>query len=191
MLFHSIEFILFFIIVLGAYYAIPHRNRWFLLLLASYIFYAWWKPAYAFLILFSTGVDYLVALRIDASHQKGQRKYWLWLSLLLNLGILGTFKYLDFLLENIALLGTFSGASVDFPKLNWVLPIGISFYTFQTLSYTIDVYRKKIKPEMHFCFFALYVSFFPQLVAGPIERATRLLPQILNERKFERKNINI
>lgn len=178
MLFHSIEFILFFIVVLGVYYSIPHNKRWFLLLAASYIFYAWWKPTYAFLILFSTAVDYTVALRIDASNRQSFRKYWLWLSLMLNLGILATFKYLDFFLENITWLSEFSGASINFPKVDWVLPIGISFYTFQTLSYTIDVYRKKIKPEKHFGHLALYVSFFPQLVAGPIERAASLLPQL-------------
>ncbi|UZR92308.1 MBOAT family O-acyltransferase [Chondrinema litorale] len=154
-----------------------------MLLIASYFFYMWWNPSYAFLILLSTSIDYLAAIRICQSESKSVKNFWLSTSLLVNLGLLASFKYLGFITENLQAVLSFVGSSTEIPRYNWLLPVGISFYTFQTLSYTIDVYRDKIKPEKSFGVFALYVSFFPQLVAGPIERASQLIPQF-------RKNIS-
>ncbi len=143
----------------------------------------WWNPSYAFLILLSTSIDYVAAIKIEQSRNKSQKKFWLSTSLLVNLGLLASFKYLGFITENLQAVLSFVGSSTEIPRYNWLLPVGISFYTFQTLSYTIDVYRARIKPEKNFGVFALYVSFFPQLVAGPIERASQLIPQF-------RKNVS-
>jgi D-alanyl-lipoteichoic acid acyltransferase DltB (MBOAT superfamily) len=189
MVFHSIDFLIFFIIVVGIYYWLPHTKRWLLLLVASYTFYMWWKPAYAVLILLSTTIDYFAAINIGSAQSKAKKKYWLWASLFVNLGLLGTFKYFNFFIDNIEAIITFTGASTNFPRLDWLLPVGISFYTFQTLSYTIDVYRSQITPEKHFGIFAVYVSFFPQLVAGPIERASRLIPQLKLKTVWNAENI--
>ena len=149
----------------------------------------WWNPSYAFLIVISTSIDYLVAIKISQTEKKQKRKSWLLVSLFVNLGLLACFKYLGFLTENLQGLIHFVGSDKELPRYNWLLPVGISFYTFQTLSYTIDVYRKRIKPENHFGIFALYVSFFPQLVAGPIERAPQLIPQFRRKVEFERDSI--
>ncbi len=148
-----------------------------MLLLASYYFYMCWKVEYILLILFSTIVDYSVAIKMSESLHKKVRKRWLYLSLGVNLGILFLFKYFN--LFNDAVQAAFNKFNLfyDIPTFELLLPVGISFYTFQTLAYTIDVYNGKLKPERNLFNFALYVSFFPQLVAGPIERASRLLPQ--------------
>jgi alginate O-acetyltransferase complex protein AlgI len=177
MLFNSIEFILFFPIVVAAYFLLPFRFRWILLLLASYYFYMCWNYKYIVLIIFSTLIDYFVAIHISRAKKKQFKKLLLLFSILSSLGILFFFKYFNFLSENIneALRGFNIFHST--PQFNFLLPVGISFYTFQTMSYTIDVYRGKKEPEKHLGLFAVYVSFFPQLVAGPIERATTLLPQ--------------
>jgi D-alanyl-lipoteichoic acid acyltransferase DltB (MBOAT superfamily) len=153
-----------------------------MLLVASYIFYGYWDYRFLTLIFISTVVDYFVALRISSSEQEAQRKHFLLLSIFTNLGFLGFFKYYDFFSNEFAALLSSVGVDISLPVLNIVLPVGISFYTFQTMSYTIDVYRRKVTPTNRFFDFALYVSFFPQLVAGPIERASHLLPQILKVR---------
>lgn len=178
MLFNSIEFIVFFVFIFGLFWIIPHKTRWFLLLIASYFFYMCWEPAYILLILFSTSVDYFICNHLTSSNNLNKKKVGLWLTIVLNLGLLFFFKYYNFFQETTQqLLAAFQ---IDYHpnKLNLLLPVGISFYTFQTLSYSIDVYRNTISVERHFGKFALFVSFFPQLVAGPIERAKDLLPQL-------------
>ena len=185
MLFNSIEFLIFFPVVIFLYFLIPYRYRWMLLLLASYYFYMSWRPEYVLLIMASTLVDYFASLKMAKTENKQQRKKFLILSLVVNLGLLFIFKYFNFFSDNIRLL--LNSISIDFgvPYLKVLLPVGISFYTFQTLSYTIDVYRGKIKPEKHLGIFAVYVAFFPQLVAGPIERAKNLLPQFYQKHDFD------
>tara|TARA_R110002126_G_scaffold10067_19_gene45170 strand:+ start:20437 stop:21897 length:1461 start_codon:yes stop_codon:yes gene_type:complete len=184
MLFNSWQYILFFPVVVAAYFTLPHRARWAWLLGASYVFYACWKPAYLILIVASTLVDYVVGLRMDGAESKGSRKAWLGVSLAVNLGLLFTFKYLGFANEVLRGLLHSLGWTYEVEGFDLLLPVGISFYTFQTLSYSIDVYRGDRKAERHLGYFALYVSYFPQLVAGPIERSTRLLPQLWAEAKW-------
>lgn len=185
MLFNSIDFIFFFPLVILLYFLTPARFRWVLLLIASYYFYMCWKAEYAILILLSTVVDYFVAIKMEETEEKKDRKKWLYISLFVNLGILFTFKYFNFFSESVQValnaFNIFDGGWVH----QLLLPVGISFYTFQTLSYSIDVYKGDIKAERHFGFFALYVSFFPQLVAGPIERPGRLLPQLKKKHSFD------
>jgi alginate O-acetyltransferase complex protein AlgI len=181
MLFNSVEFFLFFPIVFSIYFIVNPKWRAILLLLSSYFFYMSWKPEYVLLIIFSTIVDYLVAIQIHKSIHIHKRKLWLVLSLLVNLGLLCYFKYFNFLAEAcFGLLNYGVGQENVFTPLDILLPVGISFYTFQTLSYTVDIYRRKQEPERNLVRFALYVSFFPQLVAGPIERSTHLIPQFSN-----------
>ncbi len=185
MLFNSWQFILFFPTVVCLYFSLPHRFRWALLLGASYFFYMCWKPAYLVLILISTGVDYCAALAMAKTSSKLKRRGFLILSLCANLGLLFSFKYFNFFNESLRQLLQHFPISYDIPRLNVLLPVGISFYTFQTLSYTIEVYRGRQEPERHFGIFALYVSYFPQLVAGPIERPQNLLPQLRREHDFD------
>lgn len=184
MLFNSTEFILFLPLVIILYYLIPHKFRWAMLLIASYYFYMCWKAEYVVLIAFSTLVDYYAALQMGKQKEKKKRKKYLILSMASNLGLLFGFKYFNFFSESFSDMMNLFSFSYQSPILNVLLPVGISFYTFQTLSYSIDVYNEKIKPEKHLGIFALYVSFWPQLVAGPIERASRLLPQF-------RKKVNL
>lgn len=177
MLFNSYEFLTFFTVAVFVYYAVPHRIRWMVLLAGSYYFYACWKLEYLSLILLSTLIDYGAAIAIAASNRSQRRKALLLLSLASNLGILFFFKYANFFSSSLqAAFGSFN-IFVDVPVYTYLLPVGISFYTFQSMSYTIDVYRGSREPERHLGLFALYVAFFPQLVAGPIERSTHLLPQ--------------
>jgi len=185
MLFNSFQYLLFLPAVVALYFLMPHRARWVLLLSASYYFYMCWKPEYAALIALSTLIDYWAALRMGRVNERAGRRKYLVLSLLANLGLLFAFKYFNFF--SASLYGILEHANLLFraPELDILLPVGISFYTFQTLSYTIDVYRGERPPERHLGIFALYVSFFPQLVAGPIERSTRLLPQFFEKRGFE------
>jgi alginate O-acetyltransferase complex protein AlgI len=184
MLFNSLHFVFFFPLVVAVYFATPQRFRWALLLGASYYFYAAWRPEYLVLIFASTIVDYLAGLGMGRFEGRRVRKALLLTSIGTNLGILFGFKYLSFFNESVrAVLDQFNifyGA----PTLEILLPVGISFYTFQSLSYTIDVYRGATRPQRHFGIFALYVSFFPQLVAGPIERSYRLMPQFFEQRGF-------
>lgn len=178
MLFNSLAFVVFFPLATAAYFLTPARWRWVVLLVSSYVFYMWWRADFALLILFSTVVDYLAARVMAESENRNVRTALLITSLASNLGLLFFFKYLTWAVgEANALLG-WAGAGATIPELDLLLPVGISFYTFQTLSYTIDVYRGKCPPEKHFGRFAVYVSFWPQLVAGPIERAVHLLPQL-------------
>ncbi len=184
MLFNSIQFLIFFPIVILFYYLLPHKYRWVLLLLASYYFYMSWKPEYLILIVVSTVIDYLVALHMaKQDDQKAKRKF-LYLSLISNLGILFLFKYFNFFSDSARNFFSLISLDLSWPELKFLLPVGISFYTFQTLGYTIDVYRGRIKPEKHLGIFAVYVAYFPQLVAGPIERAKNLLPQFYEKHIF-------
>ncbi|MEG3640349.1 MBOAT family O-acyltransferase [Magnetococcus sp. PR-3] len=187
MIFHSIDFIIFFIVVISLYWQLPRREQTLFLLLSSYFFYGYVHPWFLLLILTSTVVDYVCGRSIAAG--VGHRKAWLVLSLATNLGLLGVFKYFNFFVENISLLLTGLGFSGLETTLQVVLPVGISFYTFQTISYTVDVYRGKLQACKNPMDFAVYVSFFPQLVAGPIERATHLLPQIQKPRRIDRTDI--
>lgn len=189
MLFNSIHFLIFFPIVVWLYFSISHKYRWILLLISSYYFYMSWKAEYIVLIIISTLIDYLAAQKIHQSDNIKIKRILLGLSLATNLGLLFTFKYFNFFSDSIRLFLNSIAIPMNPITLQVLLPVGISFYTFQTLSYTIDVYRGKIKPEKHLGIFAVYVSFFPQLVAGPIERAKNLLPQFYKEQKFEYKRV--
>lgn len=184
MFFNSLHFILFFLSVVTIYFAIPYRFRWGLLLAASYYFYACWKVEYSVLIAISTIITYLTAIAISRSENKNRRKLFLTLSLVSNFAILFLFKYFNFINDSIRELFQYINISYAIPELKVLLPVGISFYTFQALSYSIDVYRKKKEPERHLGIYALYVSFFPQLVAGPIERSTNLLAQFYRKNDF-------
>ena len=189
MLFNSWVFALFFAAVYPLYLVFDHRKQNLLLLAASYFFYGWWDWRFLSLLWLSTGVDYWCALEIDKSAEKGRRKFFLLLSIGTNLGVLGFFKYFNFFSANLqAVLG---GLGLEFSPLalNIILPVGVSFYTFQTMSYVLDVYRRDLKPAKRLLDFALYISFFPQLVAGPIERATHLLPQVLGERRVTKEGV--
>lgn len=188
MLFNSLDFALFLPVVFMLYWFVTYKSIAYqniLITIASYIFYGWWDWRFLFLIIFSTIVDYTIGLRLARENQENRRKFFLWLSILINLGILAFFKYYNFFLDNFIDAFSFFGKEIQVSSLNIVLPVGISFYTFQTLSYTIDVYNRKLEPTKEYFAFAAFVSFFPQLVAGPIERATNLLPQFLQKRKFE------
>jgi alginate O-acetyltransferase complex protein AlgI len=186
MLFNSFAFLLFFPTVVALFFATPHRWRWVVLLAASYLFYGWWRIEYLLLLMANTAVDYWAARRMDAAATPGRRKAWLGVSLTANLGMLGYFKYAAFLADTVRSVASPLGIVLqDSPYFHPLLPVGISFYTFQTLAYTIDVYRRDIPAERHLGKFALYVSFFPQLVAGPIERAGRLLPQFYQVQRFQ------
>ena len=188
MLFNSIEFAIFLPLVFGAYWFLCQRNlkvQNTLLVLASYIFYGWWDWTFLSLIIFSSLLDYFVGIEFTKTENKNKRKILLLLSVTLNLGFLGFFKYFNFFIESFAEAFTFFGHAIEAERLNIILPVGISFYTFQTLSYSIDTYKGKMQPTKNLIAFLAYVSFFPQLVAGPIERATNLLPQFFSKRKFE------
>ena len=187
MLFNSLDFALFLPIVFLLYWFVFSKNlklQNLLLVCASYLFYGWWDWRFLSLILFSTIVDYFVGLALSNQEDKKIRKLLLSTSVLVNLGFLAVFKYYNFFLDNFVEAFSFFGASINANSLNIIIPVGISFYTFQTLSYTIDVYRKKIDHKKDFIAFMAFVSFFPQLVAGPIERATNLLPQFYRKRVF-------
>ena len=185
MLFNSIDFLIFFPIVVILYYLTPFRYRWVLLLAASYYFYMSWKAEYLLLIVISTLIDYCVGIQISQATEQARRKKWLLLSLFSNLGILFGFKYFNFFGETITTALNQVNIFYNVPAFDLLLPVGISFYTFQSLSYSIDVYRGQKEAERHLGIFALYVAFFPQLVAGPIERSTHLVPQFYQKHKFD------
>lgn len=189
MLFNSFEFLIFFVIVYALYLVLPHRWQNRFLLLASYVFYGWWDYRFVSLLLISTVVDYCCGLKIHSSYNSKTRKLLLYVSILCNLGILGVFKYFGFFSSSVVRILASAGLSVNSPAISILLPVGISFYTFQTMSYTIDIYRKNMVPTRSFGDFALFVSFFPQLMAGPIERARRLLPQISSKRMLKKEQI--
>jgi len=188
MIFNSIDFAMFLPVVFILYWFVVNKNlkfQNFLIAAASYFFYGWWDWRFLSLILFSTLIDYSVGVRLSKEDKALKRKILLWISVIVNLGFLGFFKYYNFFLDNFVEAFSFFGAKIQKNSLNIILPVGISFYTFQTLSYTIDVYRRNLKPTRDFIAFSAFVSFFPQLVAGPIERATNLLPQFYKERTFD------
>ncbi len=182
MLFNTLEFALFFAVVYGLYLSLSHRWQNRLLLVAGYVFYGAWNWKFLGLLLMSTCVDYYCALRIHEASQQGVRRRFVMLSVSFNLGLLGFFKYFNFFAENLVHLLSLFGIHASLAHLNVILPVGISFYTFQEMSYTLDVYRGKLVPSKSLLDFAAFVSFFPQLVAGPIERAVRLLPQMTQPR---------
>jgi alginate O-acetyltransferase complex protein AlgI len=188
MLFNSLDFAIFLPIVFIIYWFLAQKNlkhQNVLIVVASYVFYGWWDWRFLSLILFSTIVDYTIGQKLRNNEHKFKRKVLLWFSIIVNLGFLGFFKYYNFFIENFTDAFSLLGMKINGNSLNIILPVGISFYTFQTLSYTIDVYRKKIEPTQDFVAFSAFVCFFPQLVAGPIERATHLLPQFYKKRTFE------
>lgn len=188
MLFNSIDFAIFLPIVFLLYWFVADKHlkvQNVLLLVVSYIFYGWWDWRFLSLIIFSSFVDYFVGVKLSVTEKPLKRKLLLLTSVSVNLGLLGFFKYYNFFLENFVEAFSFLGHSINPQGLNIILPVGISFYTFQTLSYSIDVYKKKLEPTKDIIAFFAFVSFFPQLVAGPIERATNLLPQFYKKRVFE------
>ena len=190
MLFNSLDYILFLGIAIAGFWLLARHAqlRIVFVFVASCLFYMAWHPAYIVLILGSTVVDYVVGLRIHATENEKARKRWLLVSLVSNLGLLGIFKYFNFASQATAdVFHLFLGITIESPPfLDVLLPVGISFYTFQTLSYTIDIYRRKLEPTRNFFQFAFFVTYFPQLVAGPIVRASQLLPQL--QRKITLKN---
>ncbi len=184
MLFNSIEFFIFFPLVTAAYFLIPHRYRWLLLLVASCYFYMAFVPIYILILFFTISVDYIAGILIEQA-AGNKRKIFLQLSILANLGVLAIFKYSNFINANISLLYSALGLNYPVHDFSFILPIGLSFHTFQSLSYTIEVYRGHVKAERHLGIFALYVMFYPQLVAGPIERPQNLLHQFHAEHSFD------
>jgi len=185
MLFNSFTYVVFFIVVAIVHYLVPHKFRWMLLLVASYIFYMAWRPELILLILFSTLVNFYLAQSIFFSGVDANRRLLLVISLIINFGLLFTFKYLVFMNNTLCYLFT------DYPvrEFDIILPIGISFYTFQAAAYTIDVYKGIVKPQSNFFKFSLFITFFPQLVAGPIERSKKLMPQLFEQKKLSLENI--
>lgn len=187
MLFNSLDFAVFIPIVFVLYWFVSSKNlklQNILLVAASYVFYGWWDYRFLALIVFSSLVDYTIGLKLKNEDRVPVRKTLLWISILVNLGFLGFFKYYNFFVDNFVSAFSFFGNEIKPNTLDIILPVGISFYTFQTLSYSIDVYRRKLEPTRDLVSFLAFVSFFPQLVAGPIERATNLLPQFYQKRKF-------
>ena len=187
MLFHTWTFALFFLVVYPVYWLLKDtRFRLPWLLAASYVFYGWWNPLYLILILWSTTVDYVA---VSAMARGGRRKRWLWLSIVNNLGLLGFFKYGAFVTENLNALLAWAGMPYEIAEPGFLLPVGISFYVFQSMSYTIDYYRGQVDRELSFVRYATFVSLFPQLVAGPIERARNLLPQLRSAPAITRHDV--
>ena len=182
MLFNSFNFIIFFILVTTFYFILPNKFRWFLLLVASLIFYMAWNPFLIILIMLTIVTNYIASLKLAKSDNRKFRKQMLALCMVFNFGLLFVFKYLGFINDTFI---TIFGESWPIGNINIILPMGISFYTFQATAYTIDVYRGDIEAEKHFGIFTLFIMFFPQLVAGPIERSKNLLPQFRNEYKFD------
>lgn len=187
MFFNSLDFAVFLPIVFILYWFVTNRDLRLqnaLIVVASYVFYGWWDWRFLSLIIFSSLVDYTIGRLLARESRTPRRTLYLWISILVNLGFLGFFKYYNFFIDNFVQAFSFLGAPIQAHTLDIILPVGISFYTFQTLSYTIDVYKKKLKPTQDLISFLAFVSFFPQLVAGPIERATHLLPQFYKQREF-------
>jgi alginate O-acetyltransferase complex protein AlgI len=188
MLFNTLNFGWFLIVVFFLYWFVAGKKlglQNLLLLVSSYFFYACWDYRFLFLLIFSTLLDYTTGIKIREATTSTQTKVWFWLSICVNLGFLAVFKYFNFFTASFADALLTAGIKADFWTLNIILPVGISFYTFHGLSYVIDIYNNRIEPERNFVSYAVFVSFFPLLVAGPIERATHLLPQIITTRKFD------
>ena len=187
MLFNSIEFAIFLPSIFIIYWFVTKtiKQQNILILLSSYLFYGWWDWRFLSLIFLSTVIDFIIGKALVKNRKKLTRKYLLWISILINIGFLGFFKYYNFFIDNFIYAFSTVGIELNYQSIKIILPVGISFYTFQTLSYTVDVYKKKLDPTNDFIAFSAFVSFFPQLVAGPIERATNLLPQFKKNRKFD------
>ncbi len=185
MLFNSLQFALFFVIVTAVFFALPHRFRWIHLLIASCVFYCAFVPIYILILFFTILIDYIAGIYIEGA-QGSRRKLFLTISLVSNLGVLAFFKYYNFFIENVNAIIVALGWKVhEVPLLHILLPIGLSFHTFQAMSYVIEVYRHRQKAERHLGLYSLYVLFYPQLVAGPIERPQNVLPQFREEKKFD------
>ena len=188
MLFNSIEFAIFFLIVFILYWFVfgkKYKVQNILLLISSYYFYGCWNWHFLALLIFSTGLDYFTGLMMADAPNKQKKQIWFWLSVCVNIGFLGVFKYYNFFIDSFADLLSAFGLKANFATLQVILPVGISFYTFHGLSYVVDIYNDRIKPERNFIHYSVFVCFFPLLVAGPIERATHLLPQIIRKREFD------
>ncbi|MEM8892797.1 MAG: MBOAT family O-acyltransferase [Bacteroidota bacterium] len=188
MLYNTLEFSILYIAVFLLYWFATNKNlraQNILILVASYMFYGWWDWRFLSLVLGSSLTDYFVANQISKTEHKQQKKAWLFVSLFINLGLLGVFKYYGFFVDSFIDMFSMFGYELNERSTSIVLPVGISFYTFQTLSYTIDVYRGRFKATKELVPFLAFVSFFPQLIAGPIERASNLLPQFFKSRKFD------
>ncbi len=186
MIFNSIEFMIFLPLVFGLYWGLGKtvKVQNIILLIASYIFYAWWDWRFLSLLVVSSAADFYIGRQIPKARSEGNDRKWLFLSLGVNLGLLVVFKYFDFFVLSFKAAFASVGIYLDINTLNIILPLGISFYTFQTLSYTIDIYRKRFEPQKDWLHFFTFVAFFPQLIAGPIERATRMLPLFGSKRRF-------
>lgn len=182
--FVSYVFAVFIVVVFALYWVMPRSTRNIFLWGASYFFYGWWDWRFLFLLLISTTIDYICGRLLERVEQPARRKSIVAVSLISNLGLLGVFKYYNFFIASLAALCDTLGLPISMPVMHIILPVGISFYTFQTISYTVDVYRGHLKPTHSFVDFAVYVSLFPQLVAGPIERGASLLPQVIQPRRF-------
>jgi alginate O-acetyltransferase complex protein AlgI len=185
MLFNSLHFLIFFPLVVGLYFALPPRWRAPLLLLASYYFYLSWRPIYGVLLAATTLLDYISGVRMSRLPTKAQRRPWLYLSLASNLGTLFIFKYFNFFRDAAGELATLLHLPFAAPTLALALPVGVSFYTFQSVAYIVDVYQGRLPAETHLGRFALFVAFFPQLVAGPLERGAQMLPQLRRQHDFD------
>ena len=190
MTFISIEFLLFLTFIVGTYYVVPHRYRWVLLLLASYVFYATLSVQFIPLLLISTAFTYVIGILIEKQERKEQKKRLMWVGVSVLVFFLGWFKYFNFVNDSLRSFAVWSGFDYDVPYREIVLPLAISFYTFQAISYVVDVSRGKQKAERHYGYFSVYFAFFPQLVAGPIERAKKLLPQLKTEQHLDYDNIS-
>jgi len=188
MLFNSLAFLIFFPVVTLLYFLLPHKFRWFLLLAASCFFYMFFKPEYILILAFTIVIDYFAGILLENEPDKIRRKKYLVMSLIANIGVLAVFKYYNFINSNITGIALLFGCKNHLPFLNWLLPIGLSFHTFQAMSYTIEVYRGNQKAERHFGIYALYVMFYPQLVAGPIERPQNMIHQFYAKHKFDYNN---
>ena len=188
MLYNTLEFASLYVLVFVLYWFVADKKikaQNLLILIASYAFYAWWDWRFLSLILLSSFTDYFAGIKIEDAPSQKQKKVWLWISLVVNLGLLGVFKYYGFFVDSFIEMFRSFGYEMGDRTLNIILPVGISFYTFQTLSYTIDIHRGRIKPSRDPIAFLAFVSFFPQLIAGPIERASNLLPQFYKKRQFD------
>lgn len=188
MLFNSVSFAIFLPVVFILYWFVFNKKLWYqnvLLLIASYFFYGSWDYRFLFLLIFSTLLDYTTGLKMYQHRNSGKKKFWFWLSIVINVGFLGIFKYYNFFIESFTEAFAALGITINPWTIKVILPVGISFYTFHGLSYVIDIYNGKIKPVKNFIDYSVFVSYFPLLVAGPIERATHLLPQIQKERTFD------
>ena len=188
MTFNSITFFGFLVIILCLYYVLTHRWQNRMLLVAGYVFYGWWDARFLLLLALTTAVDYTVAQQIEDAGNRNSARRWLWVSIITNLSILGFFKYFNFFVDSTAGMLEWLGFRASLPTIRILLPVGISFYTFKEMAYTIDVYRGQLKACRNFVDFALFVSYFPELVAGPIMRATVQMPQIVGKRVVGWKN---